>query len=206
MPTAAGPVYGDADLVPLYGGSGGGAGADEIAAGGDGGGAIQISAGGTLTVNADGVIDASGEGGYGARRGGGGGGGAGGGVLLEAAAISIAGSVGAPGGGGGGGRDNWGDERAGHGSRWDPPDELRGLPGGGRGPVYGGTGGLGSSEAGGNGENGQTKHDPNGAGGGGGGGAGRIRLNVRSDDALMLTGNLVPSFDALASQGRVSIR
>ena len=127
---APGPVYGNAELVPLYGGSAGGAGADDSnAAGGDAGGALQISVGGRLTVAADAIIDASGRGGFGAigPYGGGGGGGSGGGLLLEAAVISIAGIVGVPGGGGGGGAA-LGSPNGGPGRPWDPPGELRGAP------------------------------------------------------------------------------
>jgi len=204
-PGDPGPVYGAATLVPLYGGSGGGAGADDDTAGsgGDGGGALQITAGGTLTVTASAIIDASGEGGYGANgnRGGGGGGGAGGSVLLEAAAISIAGTVGAPGGGGGGGTHA--NPGGAPGSRWNPPTELRGLRGNGSG-MHGGRGGHGSDVEGRRGENGEDKHDPNGGGGGGGGGAGRLRLNVRPGTVPNVTGTLVPS-RSLSSEGVVGV-
>lgn len=200
----AGPLYGDADLVPLYGGSAGGAGADDIAAGGDGGGALQISAGGTLSIAAGAIVDTSGEGGYGASgdRGGGGGGGSGGAILLEAAVIAIEGVVGAPGGGGAGGSRNAADGA--RGSRWDPPAETRGLRGAGAG-TFGGDGGHGSDEAGGRGADGQTINDPNGGAGGGGGGAGRVRLNVRPGTTPTVTGVLVPS-GPLSSQGEVGLR
>jgi len=202
-PSDPGPVYGDEDLVPLYGGSAGGAGSDDFAAGGDGGGALQISAGGLLTVTADAIIDASGEGGYGASadRGGGGGGGSGGSLLLEAAVISIAGSVGAPGGGGGGGSRGGTDGSPG--MRWDPPGELRGLRGEGGG-TFGGTGGHGSDETGSDGDVGERIEDPNGGGGGGGGGAGRVRLNVRPGTTPMVSGNVVPS-GTLSTVGEVGL-
>jgi len=200
-PGDPGQVYGDEDLVPLYGGSGGGAGADEDAAGGDSGGALQISAGGALTVSMGAIVDASGEGGYAATRGGGGGGGAGGSVLLEAAAISIVGTVGAPGGGGGGGTQDGAEATPG--SRWDPPTELRGLRGRGSG-MQGGRGGHGSAADGSRGDQGQTKDDPNGGGGGGGGGAGRLRLNVRPGTTPSVTGISVPS-GPLSSEGEVGV-
>ena len=198
-----GPVYGNQALTPLYGGAAGGAGADERSAGGDGGGALQISAGGRFTLAASGVIDASGEGGYGASadRGGGGGGGSGGGILLEAASVTVEGTIGAPGGGGGGGT-NHRSENGLSGDRWDPPTELRGLHGQGRGS-HGGTGGHGSGVAGGGGMDGESLDDPNGGGGGGGGGAGRIRLNVRAGQVPSITGTIVPS-GALSSTGELS--
>jgi hypothetical protein len=97
--------------VVLRGGCNGGQGGDSDAmhrggAGGLGGGAVYLIAGGALTVPGD--VFASGAGGganptAGGIETGGGGGGAGGMIVLEAAAIDVSGRLVANGGGGGGG-------------------------------------------------------------------------------------------------------
>jgi hypothetical protein len=105
FPGAGGPAYGDLDIA-LLGGSGGGGGKGGTgfqSAGGAGGGAIELVAGGILQIdgvglNADGV--------QGQPRGANhtaGGGGSGGAIRLRAAQISILGLVAASGGRGGDG-------------------------------------------------------------------------------------------------------
>lgn len=99
-PGAGGGTYGDAAITNLYGGAGGGGAATMSsgcigAKGGGGGGAVQISAGGNLTVS--GLISAKGgKGGSntntGNGMGGGGGGGSGGAIKLVANAITLSGS------------------------------------------------------------------------------------------------------------------
>ena len=111
-----GAAYGDL-LVKLEGGSGGGGGADARdvtthtnyagGAGGAGGGAIEISAGGAITIA--GVINARGNAGQAGQfgfntHGSPGGGGAGGGILLAGASVTLAASsilTAAPGSSGG---------------------------------------------------------------------------------------------------------
>lgn len=90
-------------LTPLVGGSGGGSGGDGKCvaqcgySGGGGGGAIQISAGGAVSIT--GVVSAEGGAGQGAGAGAdlksatGGGGGGGGSILVEAASISLGAST-----------------------------------------------------------------------------------------------------------------
>lgn len=56
-----GPVYGNANLIPIVGGSGGGGGGGYGAGGGGGGGAVLIAAD---TIQLNGVIDASGTPGF----------------------------------------------------------------------------------------------------------------------------------------------
>jgi hypothetical protein len=89
---AGGRTYGTPELVPLLGGSEGGGTHGGATYGGSGGGAIQIVAGGSITVRLVGSINAGG-GGYE-------GGGSGGAILLEAPTVSIMGAVAANGGGG----------------------------------------------------------------------------------------------------------
>ena len=105
----------EVSLKPLSGGCGGagGSGPDFLGplgadvhggAGGAGGGAIQISANESITIEAEGGITAGGGGGGVAGfSGGGGGGGSGGSILLEANAVKIFGLLAANGGSGGGG-------------------------------------------------------------------------------------------------------
>ena len=155
---------------------------------GIGGGALQISACGTIKLDNHVLINASGMGGAGGAPrpdsthpgGGGGGGGAGGTILLEASAFQCAGMLVSNGGGGGGaGSDptfpgmrgaDWG----GNSPSTASPSDL--VPGGGGG-LYG-TGGAGGSVAmavGGDGTNGLMF--PFG-GGAGGGAVGAIYVNV----------------------------
>ncbi len=95
----AGQPYGNAELLPLIGGSGGGGSGGENtrigAGGGGGGGAILISASGTVTIN--GTIFANGGSGFGV-----GGGGSGGAIRIMATTIRGEGTITAAGGARGG--------------------------------------------------------------------------------------------------------
>jgi hypothetical protein len=173
-----GVPYGTAELVPLIGGSSGGSGALG-GRGGAGGGAVQIIAGGKLTLAATGVIHVGGAGGGWN----GGGGGSGGAILLEANVITIAGTLAANGGGGG-----EGDGVAGDSGLNASPDAV---------PAPSGNGTATSDDNGGDGSAAKlVDGSPGGiVSGGGGGGAGRIRLNSKSGMALV-SGVLSPSADS----------
>jgi hypothetical protein len=198
----AGPTYGNPSLEPLVGGSGGGSGADcrgadRIGYGGNGGGAVQLSAGERIRVGVTGLVDASGGGGQGGTErfasAGGGGGGSGGAILLEAPTVELAGVVGANGGAGGQGGVN-----AGGGTDGAPGKAT--TPGVSGPPTENGHGGGGA----GSGADGQAEAAPDGTegGGGGGGGGGRIRINTASGDGTF-TG-VVPSMDSgLTTVGRL---
>jgi hypothetical protein len=148
------------------GGCDGGAGGDGSGTGGapgDGGGAVYLASGTSITIVASGIIDAGG--GFGARGGnngdGGGGGGSGGMILIESKSITIGGIVVANGGGGGEGNTNGVDGEAG--TRTTLP-----AKGGADGDANGGNGGNGGAEL----ENdGASTTDLESGGGGGGGGA-----------------------------------
>ena len=181
-----GAPYGAAQLVPLIGGSSGGSG-DLGGRGGAGGGAVQIIAGGKLTLSATGVIHVGGAGGGWN----GGGGGSGGAILLEANEINIAGTLAANGGGGG-----EGDGVAGDSGLNASPDAI---------PAPSGNGTPSSDDNGGNGSAAKALDgSPGGSvSGGGGGGAGRIRLNSKSGVALV-SGVLSPSVDSeCVTQGKL---
>jgi hypothetical protein len=147
--------------------------------GGAGGGAVQIIAGGKLTLAATGVIHVGGAGGGWN----GGGGGSGGAILLEANVITIAGTLAANGGGGG-----EGDGVAGDSGLNASPDAV---------PAPSGNGTATSDDNGGDGSAAKlVDGSPGGiVSGGGGGGAGRIRLNSKSGMALV-SGVLSPSADS----------
>ncbi len=112
---AAGATTGVAMLSPLIAGSTGGhngAATNDArtAAGGLGGGALQLVSCDAMTISATAIIDVSGSGGAGGpgttsllAPAGGGGGGGGGALLIEGASMTIAGVVAANGGAGGGG-------------------------------------------------------------------------------------------------------
>lgn len=157
-PDASGPggmPYGTANLIPLLTGGAGGA----CNGGGTGGGALQISAYGSLTVLQGGSIAAVGSEGneYGMVSGGGGAGGA---ILLESPSVAIAGTISVNGGSGGDSTNNGNNGTVG----------ASGAPGGGQG---GGQGSGGATINGGDGNNGTG-----GDFGAGGGGAGWIRINT----------------------------
>lgn len=145
---AGGETHGSAALIPLVGGSRGGDGGGDGGAGGD---AYQISALGTITVAADGYLEAGGSGGDS-----GGGGGGGGAILLEAPVVVVDGPIAANGGGGGG---------CGSSGAYPTASSMPATGGGG----CGGDGAAGEVVTGGAGID-----------GGGGGGAGRIRINTES--------------------------
>jgi len=171
---------GNQTLVPLRGGCSGGLGGPTTA-GGPGGGAVQLSATGTVVV--DGVVSAAGGGGAGApvTVRGGGGGGSGGGILLEALQVTVGptGVLAANGGGGGEGSDS----AAGIAGQPGMAGTVN-APGGTGGATCGGAGGRGGSRTNGTTSgSGPPNGNPcfgsfnNGGGGGGGGGVGRIRVN-----------------------------
>jgi hypothetical protein len=164
---AVGTLAGEATLVPLRGGCPGGRGQARAV---PGGGALQISAAGVVSVA--GVVNAPGSGGTGGKAGffGAEGGGSGGAVLLEGLSITVsgAGALVANGGGGGQGGGALDGTNGGDGTRG-------GGDGGSGGSVLGGPGGNGA-EGGANG--GAGTFSAVGAAGGGGGGVGRVRFNV----------------------------
>ncbi|MBX3233351.1 MAG: hypothetical protein KIT84_33690 [Labilithrix sp.] len=170
-----GSPYGTPELVPLLIGSAGAAESNGYCAGG---GAIQLTAGRSVTVGAGGRLNVGGDGGYYYS-----GGGSGGAVLLEAPAVSIAGIVAANGGGGGGGGTTNHDGAAG-----GPSD--RPAPGGSAGTDS--AGGEGSGGAGVDGAAGLHRTEGT-ARGGGGGGAGRVRINSRTPAEV--SGVVSPSLD-----------
>jgi hypothetical protein len=173
---AAGALNGAPTLRPLRGGCNGGDGfATSGAAGGTGGGAIQISATGSITVNA--TITAPGRGGAGAANSGGksgGGGGSGGAILLEGAAVVLSATSHLTAQGGGGGEGEGGAA----GNPGADGLELFVLPaaGGFLGSGPGGNGGAGGTRdaVAAAGSNGGGNND---GAGGGGGGVGRVRIN-----------------------------
>jgi hypothetical protein len=185
-----GLAIGNASLVPLQGGCGGGVGGESEfgtagGLGGAGGGALQLSAASSLTLT--GTMAAAGGGGLGGvRRNGGGGGGSGGALLLEANTVTITGAVTVNGGGGGeGGRGNTSCEG-------EPNDRCGDGANGAAASTVPAAGGSGSSNSGGDGGNGgsaqaaaiggdngiESGGGNYGGGGGGGGGIGRIRVNA----------------------------
>jgi hypothetical protein len=169
-----GAAYGTSNLIPLWGGSpGGGANTQSLDgnANGNGGGAIQISAAMSLTIESGAFITVNGSGGVSAGDESGEGGGSGGAILLEAPSVTIAGVLEAN---GGEGSDPNMDGAS-------PPDDggvatepgCVGGNGGAAGQVNGASGGPG-----------------NGGYGGGGGAAGWIRINSGS---TTVTGTVSPS-------------
>lgn len=186
---ALGSSNGQDALIPLRGGCRGGNGGRATGTGsgsglgGRGGGAVQVSSGGAITINASGTIAASGEGGRGGevdQRIGGGGGGTGGAILLEAMTLTVnpGGAVVANGGAGGEGSGWGGNPYSGVDGQDGQRGTVRALC-----PAFvcGGNGGSGGALAGGptaatSGGTGSCAANP--PGGGGGGSAGRIRLNA----------------------------
>jgi hypothetical protein len=183
--TLGGTAYGTPAITPLVAGSSGG----DVGSGA-GGGAIQLVAGKTITIEASGKINVgAGGGGFGgistqeAK-----GGGSGGSILLESLAVTVAGTLAANGGGAGAGTSS--DVGA------PPPNDPSGAnatadataaAGGklGVGPSSGGSGSAGTTIDGAAGSFTPNTASTNNAAGGGGGGAGRIRINTKSGQATL---------------------
>ena len=181
--TASGPglTYGTAAIIPLIGGSAGGT----SDANSYGGGALQISAGQSITVSAFGAINAGGS--AATNVDGSGGGASGGAILLEAPTVTIAGNLGANGGGGMSGTSGGADATA------NSTAASGGVP-------YGGAGSAGTAI---NGTSGTSGTGAN-ATGGGGGGAGRVRINTSTGSAS-ITGTVSPAMTtACATQGTLN--
>jgi hypothetical protein len=178
---APGEVEGSAQLVPLRGGCAGGRGGrghpttDRERWGGAGGGAVQISVSGALTIDT-GIVSASGGGGQPgvAEEDGGGGGGSGGAVLLEGAPLVVGAGAWVTANGGGGAEGNSQFSADGSPGADGSADSDAPAPGGsGHNGGDGGQGGSDTSDA--------TAGGPctlkDGAGGGGGG-MGRARRRL----------------------------
>jgi hypothetical protein len=185
-----GTPYGNAKLIPLVAGSAGG----YSGPGGDGtpgpsGGALQISAGTSIVLNASASINAGGEAQFG-------GGGSGGAILLEAPTIVVDGILAANGGSGG----------------------AEALPGASStqnitgtsatassvAAVGGGNTGKGSAGATINGGNGAAANDA-GINGAGGGGAGWIRINSACPPTISPNAIISPSVTTKCStQGKLN--
>ena len=186
---AGGTASGNASLVPLRGGCKGYNGIagtpssvyTNSALGGAGGGAVQVSAGGTLTLGASARIAAPGGGGGGATPGNytsGAGGGSGGAVLLEGQIVQMSGAlVTANGGGGGGGRFVANGTAGQDGHINDNTAASGGVATDTVNSSNGGTGGTTSSPTG---VNGLNPTGNNYSSGGGGGGAGWVVTNSTS--------------------------
>jgi hypothetical protein len=177
-PTDAGQAGGSQALIPLRGGCAGGDGGGDGGSGGGAGGALQLVAGGTLTVAATGIVTARGGGGGGVSSvldgGGGGGGGAGGGLLLEAMTVKVDGKLTANGGSGGEGTRTGNTTTDGSDGFDDRGDRAPGGAGGEGGD--GGDGGALGADGGADGQLGTSTGMDLAGGGGGGGSAGRIHL------------------------------
>lgn len=178
---SGGATYGNPEISPLVGGSGGGAGS--VGGGGTGGGAIQLVAGHAFTLAANGIVHAGGGGGnFGGAVGSqhAGGGGSGGSILIEAETATIAGILAANGGGGGSGDTSATGQDG-------LPDDTAAKGGQSSSGANGGGGSAGATLTG---SPGIWVQDE--SAGGGGGGAGRIRVNTKSG-AADITGKVSPS-------------
>jgi hypothetical protein len=191
-----GVVGGNEEISPLRGGCAGGQGGkgwtdgnnSDNAKGGYGGGALQISVSGTLSVASDAVITAAGGGAQKSAaddnegdEDGGAGGGSGGAILLEASSVQIESGawLTANGGGGSEGGDTWNPSSCeGANGNASSSDQATSESGGcgisGSTAGHGGDGGKGASGDGDATDGGDGTTDNGDAGGGGGGGAGRI--------------------------------
>jgi len=163
----AGGLYGNATLVPLVAGSGGGFGHANDAFGA-GGGALQISAGQSILVRSVGIIAAGGGGAFRTAAGG-----SGGAILLEAPSFTLNGIIAANGGGGGAYAFNGAYPTGGG----DGTPTAIPAPGGALDGVVGGAGSAGPNVAGGNGQAGAADAAVMELTSAGGGGAGWIRIN-----------------------------
>ena len=157
--TGPGLTYGTAAIIPLIGGSAGGA----SDANSYGGGALQISAGQSITVSAFGAINAGGSGTTNVD--GSGGGASGGAILLEAPTVAIAGNLGANGGGGMSGTSAGADATA------NSTAASGAVP-------YGGAGSAGTAI---NGTSGTSGTGANATGGGGGGAGTHANQHVQRE-------------------------
>jgi hypothetical protein len=189
---AATASYGTPEIIPLVGGSSGGAGSFGAGAGG---GAVQLVAGGQFSLGAGTYINVGGGGGAPAVSSNFGdnssGGGSGGSILIEAKGVHIDGILAANGGGGGG--------VSAAGTNGTP--DANPAPGGAKaGEGAGGAGGAATSL------NGATPAsvDP-GPVGGGGGGVGRIRINSVIGSAVIAASAVLspPAATACVTQGKV---
>jgi hypothetical protein len=181
-PIPGGTPYGP-DFVLEAGAPGGSGGpVADGSFGGHGGGALQISACGKITVADKAWMNASGGGGLSTHTAnpspsGGGGGGSGGTLLLEARDLSITGFLVANGGGGAEGSTAQINGRAGF--NWSPNGGVNAPAPGGSGNTMGAAGAGGAGGADGSPpQGGKPAPSLNGGGGGGGGAVGRIFLNV----------------------------
>ncbi|MBN2526608.1 MAG: hypothetical protein JXR76_09445 [Deltaproteobacteria bacterium] len=176
-----GAPYGNAEIIPLQGGSSGGS--QGLWKGGAGGGAIQLVAKETIEIGPIGFISLPGRGGDIEGQGGG----SGGAVLLEAPSIAVKGSIAVNGGGGGGGK-NRGGYTGGPNDSPAPGGVEDRMPKGGDGSAGKGIDGLA-------GENHDKEtHSSASVAGGGGGGAGWIRLNTTTGEAK-IEGIVSPSLE-----------
>ena len=208
--TTVADTYGDATLIPLFGGMNGMQGG-AASGGGGGGGALQITAG--VRIDIPGAIYAGGGGGRGGWStwgyAGGGGGGSGGAILLEAPTIMMTGSLDANGAGGGGAGSDDGIGSVGEDANDDYPaggdgNDATGCPL--YGYIYGGNGGNGATRqhAAGTGSSGGYMTGcldvAYVGGGGGGGGLGRVRINTVTGCQCSGTVSPAASFGMLGVQ------
>jgi hypothetical protein len=175
-----GQSEGSSSMSPLRGGCRGGNGASNVGGFGEGGGAVQLTSAGTLSV--EGTIASPGGGGTGGASGmkeGGGGGGSGGAIFLEGQSLVLGSgsALTANGGGGGGGG---GSVLPGNDGSDGLTQSLASAPGGSGNRVDSGDGGNGGSQtaSAASGANGIHVLQYYGGGGGGGGEVGRIRLHA----------------------------
>jgi hypothetical protein len=170
MPGQAGPL--EVLTTKLHGGCKGGLGANAGGDPGDGGGAVYLVAGASITV--DGAIDASGGGGHGSHQNGGGGGGAGSGgmIVFDTPHLAFGGNAQIYANGGGGGEGRGGMD----GNDGKDPESPTAAATGGNGGTSGGDGGDGAImvSPGGGGKN--SSQNMQEGGGGGGGGTGIIKV------------------------------
>ena len=183
-----GAANGNATLIPLRGGCNGGA---ASADGGVSGGALQISATGTIALND--LLIAPGKGGTVSTvlnaSNGGGGGGSGGALLLEGAIVQLSVSARLTANGGGGAEGGALVAQAG-----SPGSETSGAAApGGNGGAVGGNGGAGGSLLSPLPTAGALGSTSDVGGGGGGGAVGRIRINTSSSCAIALGAVVSPA-------------
>jgi hypothetical protein len=183
--STGGLAFGDTAVTILVGGGGGGGGGGGSNAGfgGGGGGAVQLISNTSIEIRGAGGINVGGCGGDSGNGGNdaGGGGGAGGTIVLEAPTITIDGGKLAANGGAGAANGN--------GAADGQDGQLSGMRATGGSPAAGGKGGDGAA---GTDLDGQQGEGAGGAPIGGGGGAiGRIRLNTRTGDVVLMNSPLL---------------